>query len=809
MPLKWSERTLHVFGMASLVVAEPVLNRLGERPAFLVDLGTRPSAILLFACVVSLALPTAILAVEGMISRYCGRRAQDAWHAIAIYALLALWALPIVKRLTFLPSMMVVGLAFLVAGGSAWGYFKYTPVRALVSMCATSIFVVPALFLLSPTGRSVLYPPQSPQTGRWNPAPVVVLVFDELCGTSLTNDDRQIDANRFPNLAELSRQATWFRNATTVHADTEQAVPAILSGKYPTTARPPAPADRPQNLFSVLELSAGYQMTAFEPVTSLAPRHRVPSDDVSVPDVWQQAVALVDPLARVYLHHIAPCDSYVHLPQIPGLWFGLRDTHHVDRTKRRGVFRYGWTDRRDVQIEHFLQCLDNAPEPTLYFMHLLLPHVPWSYTPEGRHYTPDFDQLDLMNFNAHSGLLEYWTNDEWLLVQCQQRYLLQLEYLDHQLGRVLERMRETGLFERCLLIVTADHGVSFRANQPRRQAADGNLGDIASIPLFVKRPFQTQGEVCDRRVESVDILPTIADVVGIELSEATDGWSVFDTTRPQRGNSKLFQEQMPLSVLEQTVAGSDVSRLIGERFGRSADPAALFRIGPIPELVGRRVDSLTQSDQPPIEVGLLRYGDTVGDEKSAMFSCFFEGRVLSDRGAVQSNQPTVLAVAINGTIQAVTRTYLLDGFRDRWAALVPESSFHPGRNDVRFFSVTGAAPDWKLVPCATTTAAKQARRNDANPKRKRGSVSALVLIASGAWSSKKYRGERNNRKSGERLDELLIRGHEAAALLFCECHIQSVVYGRPRLAGDVEGPGEQRYQLVNDRKIRDEIGVES
>ena len=56
--------------------------------------------------------------------------------------------------------------------------------------------------------------------------------------------------------------------------------------------------------------------------------------------------------------------------------------------------------------------------------------------------------------------------------------------------------------DRCLLIVTADHGVSFRAGHSRRLPDAANLSDIASVPLFIKLPGQTEGRVDDRNVES-------------------------------------------------------------------------------------------------------------------------------------------------------------------------------------------------------------------------------------------------------------------------------------------------------------------
>ena len=266
----------------------------------------------------------------------------------------------------------------------------------------------------------------------------------------------------------------------------------------------------------------------------------------------------------------------------------------------------------------------------------------------------------------------------------------------HLARRTLARLKETGLYDRCLLIVTADHGISFRANLPRRLTKAENLGDIASIPLFIKRPFQTRGEVADRAVESVDILPTIADVLGIELSDPTDGWSVFDDSRAERSKTTIFQDQSSMSVERIMIAASDVPQIIRRRFGDAHDPTAIFRVGPVPELIGRTIDSLVQSGEPPVEIELIRYGDVARNNVDELLPCLFEGRI---RGTARADRTTILAVSINGTIRAVTRTYELDGFRDRWAALVPETSFRPGKNDVQFLVVIGTKPDWRISSC--------------------------------------------------------------------------------------------------------------
>ena len=57
-------------------------------------------------------------------------------------------------------------------------------------------------------------------------------------------------------------------------------------------------------------------------------------------------------------------------------------------------------------------------------------------------------------------------------------------------ARLLDRLAETGVLDQCLLIVTSDHGVSFRPGHSRRLPDPDNLADIASVPLFIKLPGQ-------------------------------------------------------------------------------------------------------------------------------------------------------------------------------------------------------------------------------------------------------------------------------------------------------------------------------
>lgn len=687
---------LHLVVLTTFAITQPVFDRMGERPAFFTDMHIDKPALLLLAAFFSLLVPAMVAACVWAVGRFVPQ-ARSASYTIAVYVLFVIIALPVVKRIEFLlPVGLTIGLSLAVAGGVTWAYFEFGRVRSVVTAAMPAVCLFPALLLFhSPMSRFFLAEkPAHVSVG--NPVPIIVLVFDELRGTTLVNEHHEIDAERFPHFAELARGATWFRNATTVHPDTQYAVPAILSGNYSKTAWPAGDDARRQNLFSILESTGSYESAIFEPVSRLAPEGPITEGRPATP-VLIQAASVMPALSRVFLTHLAPGPLQEQLPEIPRLWFGLHESNHVDRTRRRGVFRYSWGDDRRAQFEHFLECIDDSPKPTLFFLHVLLPHVPWCYLPSGRRYLVESNQWELLNFNAGAGENDSWGTDELFVAQSQQRQLLQLEYADSLLGRLLDHLRQTGLYDRCLLVVTADHGICFKVSESRRAATPSNLADIMSVPLFFKTPGQQSPSVSDRNVESIDILPSITQVMGIKLKLPIDGQSMLDTTLAERPEKTLYSPfSGKLSVPAAAAHRAPVSNDSRERFGPASDPISLFRIGAHPELVGTYLESLPMTDVMPAEIELIRSGTFYSTDPNANVPCYIEGRMGS---SPRLESPVRIAVAVNGTIWAVTRTYLLDGLRDYWTAMVPESAYRVGENDVQYFVVTGSAPQLRLTRC--------------------------------------------------------------------------------------------------------------
>jgi len=158
--------------------------------------------------------------------------------------------------------------------------------------------------------------------------------------------------------------------------------------------------------------------------------------------------------------------------------------------------------------------------PILYFIHILLPHAPFQFLPSGEKY------VLADNLPAHDQVWE----DEGEALVCYYRHLLQLGFVDRLLGDLLAGMKQTGLYDSSLLVLLADHGISFRLGENPRGLTAENVLDVVSVPFFIKRPHQNHSEIIDQDVELVDVLPTVLDVLNVSPQWQMQGRSA--RTRP-------------------------------------------------------------------------------------------------------------------------------------------------------------------------------------------------------------------------------------------------------------------------------------
>jgi hypothetical protein len=615
---------LHLAALWALAVAQPLFDLLGRNAEFFAVRDSTRWDIVLFAAALVL-LPPAALALLAALAGLVDRRLGRALHLLALAGLVALLALQAGARATGLGSPILVPAAVLAGLAAALAYERLAAVRSVATVLAPVPLVFLGLFLFaSPAGELVLARDPEPRTIRVSSeTPVVLLVFDEISTVSLLDERGEIDARRYPSFAGLASGSTWFRNAATVDAWTTNAVPAILTGVYPRHGRLPVFSEHPDNLFTLL--GSRYRLHVSESLTRLCPRSLCPRS--SIRPFLPRMEELLSDAGLVYLQLALPGDLRARLPSVSGTWGAFLETSH-ERTRRRLSLH-----------EDFLSSL-GGETPSLSFAHYMFPHLPWEFLPSGRRYEP----ADLPGFEGNR-----WSEDDFLVEQAYQRYLLQLGFADRLLGDVLRRLRATRLYDRALVIVVADHGLSFRPDDRRRAFVDSNLEDVVFVPLLVKRPGQDHGRVVDHPVQTVDILPTIAETLGVHVPWRMDGEPLF-------GPPALF--------------------------GSGAGPPGLYAIGPNPELLGRSVEDLPVVAGADVEAELeqaaaLRAVDLGAEEIPARLT----GRVVGEGPSGRH-----LAVALNGVVAAVARSYSSAG-EERFSVLVPESALRQGANEVELFWV--------------------------------------------------------------------------------------------------------------------------
>lgn len=143
--------------------------------------------------------------------------------------------------------------------------------------------------------------------------------------------------------------------------------------------------------------------------------------------------------------------------------------------------------------------------------------------------------------------------------QMRAQYLGLIEEVDQHIGRLLDFLVQSGQYERTLIIFTCDHGEQW--GDHGLWGKGGYFDQSYHIPLLVKPPKSAEsGQMAEGRVvnaftESVDILPTILDLVGGLSPLQCDGQSLRSWLKgrtPQHWRSAVHWEYDFRDVLNQT-----------------------------------------------------------------------------------------------------------------------------------------------------------------------------------------------------------------------------------------------------------------
>ncbi len=459
--------------------------------------------------------------------------------------------------------------------------------------------------------------------------PVILVVFDELPTVSLVKRPGVIDEQRFPNFSRLSRDATWYPNHTTSSDMTVRSIPSLLTGRRAIDGSPATAENYPDNLFALLR-SAGYSQEILEFNSELCAQEfcPLPAGEIGAEQ------GFTDPID--FLGFKLPL-------------------------------------RLDLVREDFAQWLGSRSfDSDFFFAHSFLPHMPHIYLPDGRRY-----RSGQMPLPAEGGLDEI-LDSQAAVGQAWQRQIIQVARVDRLLGMLRKRAVEAGIWDRAMVVITSDHGAGFRSGANRRTIVKENAASIAFTPLFIKYPGQTSGGPVPTRTQEVDVLPTIAEVTGIESYPGRDGMPISridDPWRPANVDGVEYGRGLLERLLKRDVRLK--RRMLGTR--------GIWQMGPKPGLIGTRIPRSKLSAPASRSLRIDNRKEYIGLRRSSQWvPAFVYGR------SARLKPGTLLAVGVNGRIAGTARVFD-DGKVNRFGTVVDPRLFRRN-NQVTVHLVRGGKP---------------------------------------------------------------------------------------------------------------------
>lgn len=130
--------------------------------------------------------------------------------------------------------------------------------------------------------------------------------------------------------------------------------------------------------------------------------------------------------------------------------------------------------------------------------------------------------------------------DEWDQKRIYASYYAMIEHIDHEFGRLLDYLDETGQRENTIIIFMSDHGDMLCDHGLLLKGCRFYEG-LVRVPLMISRPGHFQeGLVTDTLVQLLDIAPTLYDALGMEIPYHQQGQSLLPVLTGQSTHHRAF-----------------------------------------------------------------------------------------------------------------------------------------------------------------------------------------------------------------------------------------------------------------------------
>lgn len=229
-------------------------------------------------------------------------------------------------------------------------------------------------------------------------------------------------------------------------------------------------------------------------------------------------------------------------------------------------------------------------------------------------YLATHDKKNLPGINpetSHSNYIaDTWTDDQARAYLA--RYYGYVTYLDDQMMRVLEALKEQGLHDNTIVVFSSDHGDMLCEQGMIYKHCYNGYDTLMKVPMLVQWPRGIQaGSVHDGLSSHVDLTPTLLELAGVAQTVPMDGRSMAKSLtragvcagRPAprdeifvdvHNNGFMTRKEEWKFVLNAALAGGKAVRKLDELYNMSNDPGEMKNLAAEPEHAAR-VETMKQS----------------------------------------------------------------------------------------------------------------------------------------------------------------------------------------------------------------------
>ncbi len=300
-----------------------------------------------------------------------------------------------------------------------------------------------------------------------------------------------------PTIDRLAREGVLFENFYASGIATGPGFTSIITGLYPTSHK--------------------YYITPYDIPNAYQLDDNIP---VLAEILWDNGyvTAAVDNLInfRSHMKHFVRGYEYYMNPTKTSRWVH----HHViaDEVNKKAI---PWI--RQHSYEKFF-----------LFLHYWDPHAPYNQ-PEGyrsvfKHKKGDYSDLKILKAKAGYEYVPGWGKIDEIIEEVNGKsidlYDGEILYVDHAVAEVIETLKDEGILDDTLIIITSDHG-----EQLGQHGIWGHAGlhePVIKIPLIMRYPKKLpKGLRVNGFAQHADIVPTILELANIKVEYNFDGESLL------------------------------------------------------------------------------------------------------------------------------------------------------------------------------------------------------------------------------------------------------------------------------------------